>query len=89
MSKLPNYALSYLGGAAAPSSCSYVILNGCQKMHLSHHTCSVLIPPKFTSHSFDDNGKTVVTKVREEGDRGREIGGRERTAASEFPGSNV
>jgi hypothetical protein len=58
-------------------------------MHLSHHTCSVLIPPKFTSHSFDDNGKTVVTKVREEGDRGREIGGRERTAASEFPGSNV
>ena len=28
---------------------------------------SILIPPKFTSRSFDDNGKEVVTKVREGG----------------------
>jgi hypothetical protein len=47
-----------------PKSLEVVIADPTEDFHytLLLELNDVLIPPKFTSHSFDDNGKTVVTK---------------------------
>ena len=45
-----------------------IIISDCHnifqvKMKISCSPCSMLIPPTFTSHSFNDNGWEIITKV--------------------------